>query len=59
MRDRFRALIEEYLPWYDREVERARDQRSAHVVDTSIAARLRSEQVLAEYAKASKRIRTK
>lgn len=43
MRDRFRRMVEHWLPWYDEEAEAERDRRSAAIHQRSIAARINAE----------------
>lgn len=47
----FRGSVEDHLPWYDREAERARDARTEAIRRRSIATRIRLERsgVLDDY----------
>jgi len=55
--NRWRAWVERILPWYDPEAARAHDQRTEAIRLRSIAAQVKSERVMAEYAAAEKRAR--
>jgi hypothetical protein len=53
VRDRLRALIEDLLPWYDAAQESIRNARTEAIRQRSIASRIRSERVIAEYRAAT------
>lgn len=54
MRDRWRALVEWFLPWYEPAVEARRDRHTEAIRRRSIATRQRSERVIAAYRAADK-----
>jgi hypothetical protein len=55
MRNKWRAWIEELLPWYSSARERQRDARTEAIRQRSISLRIRSERVLAQYRDADRR----
>lgn len=58
MPNRFRSLVEKWLPWYDPDREQLRDVRTERIRVKSIAARVFAEKVeraLAEYREAGRR----
>jgi hypothetical protein len=52
---RLRRFIEDHLPWFDAQAERQRDRRTERIRLRSIAARVRSEKVIAEYRAAERK----
>lgn len=51
----FRQWVENRLPWYDRDVEQAKERRSEAIRKRSIEARIRSEAVMAQARIAGRR----
>ena len=58
MRERWRAFLEEWLPWYHPAVEKRRDRHTEAIRRRSIQTRIRSEHIIADY-RAAMRLSTK
>lgn len=58
-RSRWHTFIERILPWFDREAEDARNARTEAIRQRSIAARITTEQIRTDYAKAAARVSRK
>ena len=56
LRDRLRAVIERFLPWYDRAEEARRDARTEAIRRHSIAVRIQTERVREAYRQAADRM---
>lgn len=48
MKDSLKAIVEHALPWFDPAEARARDRRTEHIRQRSIAARLSAERLTPE-----------
>ena len=57
MPNRWRSLIERFLPWYDAKVERARDEHTEAIRRESIAVRIDAERVRENYREAGDRVK--
>lgn len=56
MGNRWHRVIEAFLPWYDRQAEARRNERTERIRRDAIAARIKAEEVRAAYAAAGRRL---
>ena len=56
VRDRFHAVVESWLPWYDPRIERGRNGRTEAIRRRAIKERINAERVIAEYIATDARI---